>query len=137
MSAWTPASLNSLVDLTSEMVQIKQHCVGETHARGSRKRKSFGTLQNCRQPQNNKLDILKFFSLSSQFFPPSIQSGTNNRLGINSDHVSRVLLQLGSLCLNPFTDVPCGCQHGFQGPVGTPGGLQFKSMSSSYMFCFH
>lgn len=77
------------------------------------KRKSFGTPQNCRQPQNNKLDILKsegfFFSVFACF---SLQSGTSNRSGIYSDHVSWTLLQLGVLGLNPFTDVQRGCQKG-------------------------
>lgn len=58
MSAGTPASLCSVLYLTSEMVQIKQDCVGERHARGNRKRKSSGALQHCEQPRNNTLDIL-------------------------------------------------------------------------------
>lgn len=73
MSARTPASLSSSVYLTSEMVKTKQDCVG---TRGGSWKTFFGTLQNCRQPQNNKLDNLKlegfcFFSLSSQFLLPS------------------------------------------------------------------
>lgn len=106
MSSRTPASLSSSVYLTSEMVKTNQDCGWEARE---------GELKNIflSQPRNNKLEIMRldflFFSVLTIFIV--IQSGTKSRMGIDSDHVSCVLLQLGFFCLNPFMCVQSGCHR--------------------------
>lgn len=78
MSVGTPASLSASAYLTTEALKIKPDRGGYEAREGEQKNKIFLALR--RQPQNNKLDILKLevfvFFFRPHIFPsPSKASG--------------------------------------------------------------
>lgn len=130
MSAGTPASVSSLVHLTSEMVR---RLCGWDAREEELKKKIFwhsAELQATTKQQAGYPEVWGFFFSVFTFFSP--QSGTNNRLGINSDHVKMNAVTIRVSWSKSLHRCAMWVSKGFRVPLGPSGS---SGRAACYMFC--